>query len=140
MTLTLLQDNGYVETINCKLFVRILTTVFRHWMIATYIKKIKYSILCVSSGYTRDICFFPVLHLNVSHLSVCCSCLVVIFSSSQRASLMLPSLFLSWLIFLEMCFHGLNLHGWLLFSSLTEICILELLKAVFQYVKFFIGP
>ena len=46
-------------------------------MVATHIKKIKHSTLCVTGVYLRDLTniIFVILHLNVSHLSVCSSCL-----------------------------------------------------------------
>ena len=48
-------------------------------MVATHIKKINHSILCVTGVYLRDIIYtiFIFLHLNVSRLSVCSSCLFV---------------------------------------------------------------
>ena len=47
------------------------------WLLHT-VKKIKYSILCVTGVYFRDITntFFVILHLHVSHdLNVCSSCI-----------------------------------------------------------------
>ena len=44
-------------------------------MALTYLKKIRHSILCVTGVYLRDITniIVSILHLNVSHLSVCFS-------------------------------------------------------------------
>ena len=41
-----------------------------------HMKKIKHSILCVTAVYLRDISnmVFVILHLNLSHLSICSSC------------------------------------------------------------------
>ena len=58
-------------------------------MVATHIKKIKHSMLCVTGMHVRDmfmLCvtgmsirditntIFVILHLNLSHLSICSSC------------------------------------------------------------------
>ena len=47
-------------------------------MVATPIKKIKHSMLCVTGLYLKDITntLFVILHLNVSHLSDCISCFI----------------------------------------------------------------
>ena len=45
-------------------------------MVATYIKQIKHSTFCMTGVYLRDITntIWVILHLNVSHLSICSSC------------------------------------------------------------------
>ena len=50
-------------------------------MVATNIKKIEHSLLCATGVYSSGITDmnFVILHLNVSHLSVCSSCFVVVF-------------------------------------------------------------
>ena len=50
-------------------------------LVATHIKKIKHSKLRASGVYLRDIAntFSPVLHLNVSHPSICASCFFFYF-------------------------------------------------------------
>ena len=77
MTSTIFQGHRYVKNISCKLFLDLCTVVL--WcMVATHIKKFKHSMLCVTGVYLRDITniIFAILLLNVSHLSVCSSCLV----------------------------------------------------------------
>ena len=51
---------------------------FKQWMVATHIKKIKQSMLCVTGVYLRDIANtdISILHLHVSLLSICCSYLL----------------------------------------------------------------
>ena len=80
ITLTLLQGHRYVRIITCKsvfvfVFFNSCPLSCKHCLVSTYIKKIKHSVLFVSSVYLRDInnTFFSIVHLNVSHLSVCCS-------------------------------------------------------------------
>ena len=55
-----------------------LQIVFRvlWYFVATHIEKIKHSLLCVTGVYLRDITntFFVILHLNVNHLCIFCSC------------------------------------------------------------------
>ena len=76
------------------------------------IKKIKHSMLSVTVVYLRDVTdtIFVILHLNVNHLRVCCSCICIKFdiqlrqfglfvsgfctSVSQTANMMLVSFFL----------------------------------------------
>ena len=45
-------------------------------MAATHTKKVKHSMLCVAGVYLIDIVdkMFVILHVNVSRLSICCSC------------------------------------------------------------------
>ena len=67
MTLTSCQGNRYV----------IMISNLVYWcMVATHIKKIKYSMLCVTGVYRRNVTntILVILHLNVSHLSFCSSC------------------------------------------------------------------
>ena len=54
---------------------RFLSTVVKWCMVATHFKKNKHSMFCVTSVYLRNITnmIFIILHLNVSHLSVCSS-------------------------------------------------------------------
>ena len=72
MTLALFQGYRYVRIINCKLFLDSCPLWYKWCMVATHIKKIKDSMLCVTDVYLRDTTnlFSPVLHLNVSHLSI----------------------------------------------------------------------
>ena len=57
---------------------RFLCTVVSWCLVATHIKKIKLSVLCVTGVYLRHITnvIFVILHLNVSYLSVWSSCLL----------------------------------------------------------------
>ena len=50
-------------------------------MVLTYIEKIGHSMCYVTGVYLRDITqvFFQMLHLNVSHLSICSSCKLIFF-------------------------------------------------------------
>ena len=76
-------------------------------MAATYIKKIKHSLHCVTVCL-RDIAFIfsPVLPLNVSHLSVCSSCFALHSLRLCECTLkFLPSPLLS---FRFCCYRGLN--------------------------------
>ena len=45
-------------------------------MVATHVKKIQHSVLCVTGVYLRDIMniIFVISHLDASHLSICSSC------------------------------------------------------------------
>ena len=53
-----------------------MPTVVYWCMAATHTKKIKHSMLCVAGVYLIDIVdkMFVILHVNVSRLSICCSC------------------------------------------------------------------
>ena len=78
--LSLFQGHSCVRLIKCILFFnRFFSTVdIKQCVVATYIKKIKLRMLCVTGVYLRDITnffFSPVLHLNVSHLSINSSCI-----------------------------------------------------------------
>ena len=59
------------------LFIILSTAVSKvHGMVATHIKEIKHSTLCVPGVCLRDTTntFSPVVHLNVSQRSICSSC------------------------------------------------------------------
>ena len=73
MTLALFQGHRCVRVINCNSFYfRFLSTVV--CMLATNIKKINQSILCVTGVYLTNITlFFSILNLNVSRLNICSS-------------------------------------------------------------------
>ena len=60
---------------------RFLCTVVSWCLVATHIKKIKLSVLCVTGVYLRHITnvIFVILHLNVRHQSVCFSCFIIVF-------------------------------------------------------------
>ena len=96
-------------------------------MVASYIKKIKHSMLCVTDGYLRDItntvCFPLVLHLNVSHLScVCvflfCCCCCLFFN------------------FLFVCFQNQNLNRLLKTECFVCVFVLDLGGSPASFAKF----
>ena len=75
MTLCLFQGHRYARIINCKLFFRFLSTVFRWCGVGTHVNKIMDSMLCVPGVHLRDIANTFSLYLNVSHPSICfCWC------------------------------------------------------------------
>lgn len=49
-------------------------------MVPTHIKKMRHSMPYVTDVYLKDVTstIFVVLHLDVSRLRVCCSCLIVV--------------------------------------------------------------
>ena len=57
-------------------------------MVLTSIKKLRYSVLYVTGMYLRDITdmILSVLHLSVSHPSVCSSCFTLNLSSFGQQS------------------------------------------------------
>ena len=73
MTLTLFQGYRYVRIINCKLFLDSCWLYFND--VATHIKMVMHSMLCVTGVYLKGITntIFVLLHFNVSSLSVCFS-------------------------------------------------------------------
>ena len=76
MTLILFQCHRYVGIIDCKKEIKILVYRSLICMVATHMKNIKHSMFSVTGVYLRDTSntIFVIFHLNVSHLSVCCSC------------------------------------------------------------------
>ena len=75
MTLTLFQGKKYVRIINSKLVLDSCSVQFKQYMVATHIKKIKHSMLCVTGVYLRhNTIEKKKLHFNVKHLSICSSC------------------------------------------------------------------
>ena len=75
LTLTLFQYHMCVKNIHCQFCILDSCPVlFKHCMVATYIKKIMNTMCFVLLLLDITNTFFPVLHLNVSHLSIWSSC------------------------------------------------------------------
>ena len=76
-------------------------------MVLTYIKKIRYCMLCVTGVYLITSTVFPlVLHLNVSRLSVYSSCLKKITALCSFPSFFLS--FFSLFFFRDICYFWLE--------------------------------
>ena len=71
MTLSHFKVTG-IQTREVQIVFRFVPTVAQWYMVATHIKMIKQSMLCVTGVYLRDITntSFVILHLNVSQLSI----------------------------------------------------------------------